>query len=240
MKMQNMAAATIVALTLAVGLPAFNWAQVAAPVPAPDPNLELEMKVHAQEMAARDRELAIRSAENVERLAHKAARAAEIQIRQSLPTFPRMKGFPRHLTQIQDAAEKLRDAKDESDRATAQRELTALVDNLFEEDMRIREQELADIAARLDTLRAQLERRRSKKQDIVDLQIKVAINEAEGLGFSSQPKEDGMFNFRVEAPVIVSPSGDVFAPMMPPPPVPVAIPAAPAAAPTAAPAVLPQ
>ncbi|MEX2092945.1 MAG: hypothetical protein WD971_09730 [Pirellulales bacterium] len=217
MKTRSVAAATIVALTFAVGLPAFNWAQDAAPEPNPNEIPEQEM-ARAHEMVVRAQEMAIRAKADAEKATHMAAEKAEIRIRQ---TFPGMKGFPRHLTQIQEAAEKLRDAKDESDKAAATKELTAVVDKFFKEDMRVREQELADIAARLDKLRVQLDRRRAKKQDIVDLQIKVAINEAEGLGFSSQPKNGGAFNFRFEAPVMVSPSGDV---MVPPPPVPVAVP----------------
>jgi hypothetical protein len=219
MKAQSVAAATIVALTFAVGLPAFNWAQDAAPQPNPNEFPEQEMAARAQEMAIRAQEMAIRSSADAEKLKHKAVEAAEIRIRQS---FPKMKGFPRHLTQIQEVAEKLRDAKEESDKAAAQQELTALVDKLFEEDMRVREQELTDIAARLDKLRVQLDRRRAKKQDIVDLQIKVAINEAEGLGFSSQPKNGGAFNFRFESPVFTSSPGDLMIP--PPPGPPVAVP----------------
>ncbi len=79
---------------------------------------------------------------------------------------------------------------------------------------------MADIEARLDKLRSQLDRRREKKQDIVDLQVKVAINAAEGLGFPGQPNDGGAFNFRIEAPVMVSDAGNVF----PPPPVPVKVP----------------
>ena len=46
-----------------------------------------------------------------------------------------------------------------------------------------REKELAKIEERLTNLRELLERRRTKKQEILDLQAKVALNEAEGLGF---------------------------------------------------------
>ena len=40
---------------------------------------------------------------------------------------------------------------------------------------------------RLGKLRAQLKRRRAKRQEIIDLQIQVAVNEADGLGFLSRP-----------------------------------------------------
>ena len=38
---------------------------------------------------------------------------------------------------------------------------------------------------------SQLDRRREKKSEIIDLQAKVAINEADGLGFYGQPKAIG-------------------------------------------------
>jgi hypothetical protein len=126
---------------------------------------------------------------------------------------------------IRQAAAQVRDATDDAARAAATADLIKLMDQYFEADIRVREQELADIAARLEKLRAQLDRRREKKSEIIDLQVKVAINEADGLGFYSQPKEDTMFDFRVPAPVMVSPSGDV---LMPPPaaiPVPPQVPA---------------
>ena len=46
-----------------------------------------------------------------------------------------------------------------------------------------REQELKQIEERLTKLRELLDRRRTKKQEIIDLQTKVALNEADGLGF---------------------------------------------------------
>jgi len=46
-----------------------------------------------------------------------------------------------------------------------------------------RQHELEQIEQRLTKLRDLLERRRTKKQEIIELQTKVALNEAEGLGF---------------------------------------------------------
>lgn len=86
------------------------------------------------------------------------------------------------------AAEKVRDAKDEAAKTAATTELTKLIDKYFDDDMQHRAEELDSIAVRLDRLKAQLDRRREKKQEIVDLQVKVAINDAEGLGFYSQPQ----------------------------------------------------
>ncbi len=122
---------------------------------------------------------------------------------------------------IRQASAQVRDAKDDATRAAATAELTKLMDQYFEADIRVREQELADIQARLQNLQTQLERRRQKKAEIIDLQIKVATNEADGLGFYSQPNDDRFnFNFRVPVPVMMSPSGDVLMPQPPTPPAP--------------------
>jgi len=48
-----------------------------------------------------------------------------------------------------------------------------------------RETELTKLDERLSKLRAQLDRRRKAKTDIIQLQVKVLVNEAEGLGFQS-------------------------------------------------------
>ena len=63
---------------------------------------------------------------------------------------------------------------------------SSLIDKYFEEDMLNRKQELAAIEARLAKLPAQLDRRREKKDDIVNLQYQVAVNEAEGLGLRAR------------------------------------------------------
>ena len=69
-------------------------------------------------------------------------------------------------------------------RTAARKKLTELIDKYFDEDMVQRQKELAQLEQRLAKLREQLDRRRTKKQDIVDLQMKKSLlNEADGLGF---------------------------------------------------------
>jgi hypothetical protein len=92
---------------------------------------------------------------------------------------------------IHKAAEALRDAEDEESKAKAQDKLTKLLERYFNQDLQRREDELAKIEARTKKLRELLERRRSKKQEIIDLQIKVLSNEAEGLGFFNDPLAQG-------------------------------------------------
>lgn len=88
---------------------------------------------------------------------------------------------------IRQAAEKLRDAEGDEAKASARQELAKTLGQYFDEDMARREKELAKLEERLQKLSAQLERRRAKRQDIIELQIQVAVNEADGLGFLSRP-----------------------------------------------------
>ena len=133
---------------------------------------------------------------------------------------------------IRAAASAVRNADNDEDRKKATEELASALDEYFEQDMKARTKEVKEIQARVEKLEAQLDRRREKKAEIIDLQLKVVLNEADGLGFYSEPK-DTMFNFQVPPPPMMMPmSGDAFG-MSPPHPVMAApqAPPAPAAAP---------
>lgn len=106
---------------------------------------------------------------------------------------------------IQEAAKLVSEAPDKAAKAAATTNLRQRLDEYFESDMHKREQQLIDIQARVQRLRTQLEHRRAKKQEIIDLQAKVAINEAEGLGFYGDRKPSG-FDFAVPVPV-ATPTG---------------------------------
>lgn len=86
---------------------------------------------------------------------------------------------------LKKAAEDVQNAKDDDAKSAARKKLSELVDKAFEEDMTERQKELKQLEERLAKLREQLSRRKEKKQDIVDLQIKVLLNDADGLGFTS-------------------------------------------------------
>jgi hypothetical protein len=90
---------------------------------------------------------------------------------------------------LRQAAEAVRNAKGEDEATAAKKKLNELVDKFFDEDMAQRQKELKQLEDRLAKLREQLERRKTKKQDIVDLQMKVLLNEADGLGFFSAEAE---------------------------------------------------
>jgi hypothetical protein len=84
---------------------------------------------------------------------------------------------------IRKAADAVRDAKDDEAKAAAEKTLDGILSKYFDEDMARRESELTKIEERLIKLRDLHNRRRAKKQEILELQTKVALNEAEGLGF---------------------------------------------------------
>jgi TolA-binding protein len=78
----------------------------------------------------------------------------------------------------------LREADDDAKKADLTKKLETAVDKQFDEDLKNRETELTKLEERLTKLRAQLDRRRKAKAEIIQLQIKVLVNEADGLGFS--------------------------------------------------------
>jgi DNA-binding transcriptional regulator/RsmH inhibitor MraZ len=84
---------------------------------------------------------------------------------------------------IRQAAEAVRDAEGPQAKVDAQVKLTEYLAKYFDDDMARREAELKQIEQRLAKLRELLDRRRNSKQEIIELQAKVALNEADGLGF---------------------------------------------------------
>jgi hypothetical protein len=86
---------------------------------------------------------------------------------------------------LQEAAAAVHHAKDDEARSAASERLQQLLHRTFDADMQRREQELARIEQRLQTLREQHARRQEKKDEIIELQTRVLLNEAEGLGFHS-------------------------------------------------------
>ena len=95
------------------------------------------------------------------------------------------------MHRIREAAAALSEAKDDDAREEAERRLNNLLNEYFEEDMKRREEELANVERRVKELRDLLERRREKKEDIIELQVEVLRNEVDGLGFFSEPQPGG-------------------------------------------------
>jgi phosphoenolpyruvate-protein kinase (PTS system EI component) len=202
MNMRNSFATVAVAAAIAVGLPAINWAQDESGKPS------------GKTYESRDAQLAeklAREAEQQAAVAEKAAFEAKREVEFKFKHFiPGVHVFLAPDDRIREAAASVRDAKDEAARAAAMAQLHSQLDQYFEQDMQSRNKEMQDIEARLQRLRAQLDRRHQKKSEIIDLQAKVAINEAEGLGFYGQSKEKEMFDVRVPVgfPVVETTSTD--------------------------------
>jgi hypothetical protein len=87
--------------------------------------------------------------------------------------------------EFEKAVEALREAEDDQARSKAEENLRDLLSKYFGEDMKRRDAELKEMAKRLKKLEEQLELRKEKMDEIVDLQMKVLVNQANGLGFFS-------------------------------------------------------
>lgn len=153
---------------------------------------EVDLMIDDENMeAALEHELAMRKAQEAQKAAQKAIQKAHEEMKRVQHVRVENHNFtwtgqPRQLAEMREAAGEYRDADGEAQKTEWLHRLHEIAEGSFEEGMKVRENELADVEARVQKLRSQLERRRAKKEEIIDLQVKVAINEAEGLGFTSQ------------------------------------------------------
>ncbi len=85
----------------------------------------------------------------------------------------------------------LRVVNDDPKKAELTKQLESAIVAIFDKDMSSRETDLSQLEERLTKLRAQLDRRRKAKSEIIQLQIKLMVNEADGLGFSGTPAING-------------------------------------------------
>jgi hypothetical protein len=93
---------------------------------------------------------------------------------------------PEH--EIQKGVKKYQAAKTDANKEKAKIVMSAALSSYFDADMKNREKDIVNIEKRIKKLRALLEKRRAAKAKLVDLQLNVLINKAEGLGFYSQPQ----------------------------------------------------
>jgi hypothetical protein len=99
---------------------------------------------------------------------------------------------------IESVAAKLHSAPNDEIKAEGRKVLKKLLDEYFDEDMKERAAELDKVEDRVKKLRAQLGKRGDKKEEILDLQFKVLENEADGLGFFSNPAPQGTLRYGTE------------------------------------------
>lgn len=93
------------------------------------------------------------------------------------------------VSAIDTAVQKYQQATNDADKERAKKGLATALSGYFDDDLKNREQELAEIEERVKKLRARLEKRRDAKEKLVELQLQVLINESEGLGFYSRPSQ---------------------------------------------------
>jgi hypothetical protein len=79
--------------------------------------------------------------------------------------------------------QQLQAANTDDERAVAREKLRSELVDVFNDDMRYREKQAKEIEERLARLKAQFESRQKAKDQIIDLQMKVLEQEADGLGF---------------------------------------------------------
>jgi hypothetical protein len=153
---------------------------------AEDPSLNNPYAAPPQEYRVEARTIEQAPASRPAKMYYEYSRAGHVE-------RPMGKADPAIAAQIRSAAEAVRDAKNDEDKEAAQTKLTDLLGKYFDDDMSQREKELTKIEERLTKLRELLERRREKKEEILDLQAKVALNEALGLGFyNTEPQMKGI------------------------------------------------
>jgi hypothetical protein len=87
------------------------------------------------------------------------------------------------MKKLAEAIRLLHESKDEEARKKAADTIREQLNAQFDRDLKRREKELADIEARLKTLREQVEKRKAARDRIVGLRLDTIVNEADGLGF---------------------------------------------------------
>ena len=134
----------------------------------------------------------------------------EYRTREGLDSFFDDSGtiVPAERTRIQQLVVELREATDDAKKAGLTKQLEAAVTATFEEDLTSREAELTKLEERLAKLRALLDRRRKAQGEIIQLQLKVMINEADGLGFSGASATNGLSTTPADSSFFV-PAGSV-------------------------------
>jgi len=91
-------------------------------------------------------------------------------------------------TKLQEASEQLKQADGVDARKEAQAKLSSVVNSIFDEDLKRRESEVDDIRDRVSKLKALIDKRKESEDRIVDLQFRIQVNEAAGLGFPVKQK----------------------------------------------------
>ena len=88
---------------------------------------------------------------------------------------------------LQALALQLRTQTDEARRKEIQQQIEQKLSAIFDQDLAVRQKELEQVKQRVADLESLFEKRKATKDDIVKLQMQTIVNEAQGLGFFSDP-----------------------------------------------------
>lgn len=84
---------------------------------------------------------------------------------------------------ISDAYQKLKLASTNEDKDEATRELEQVLAIYFDKDMELREGTIADLRKRAADMERRLKRRSAARSEIIEVQLRMLVKEADGLGF---------------------------------------------------------
>lgn len=87
--------------------------------------------------------------------------------------------------EIRKGLKQYREAKTDEEKKQAEESVSTALSKFFELDMQNREDEVRAVEERVKKLREQLGTRREAKDQMIQLQLKVLVNETNGLGFYS-------------------------------------------------------
>jgi len=85
--------------------------------------------------------------------------------------------------QLSNALAELKNAESESDRGKFIEKVRGLLETQYDKSLDRYEDNLSKMEERIKKMRSQVEKRRDAKADLVDLRLKMLVNEADGLGW---------------------------------------------------------
>ena len=101
------------------------------------------------------------------------------------------RGNSRFSKELNAALLNLKKADTDDKKADATNALETALNDYFDEDMKSREKQLEELRNKLDEMEDHLDKRRKAKEDIVELQLKTFVNEANGMGFFGESPTRG-------------------------------------------------
>lgn len=89
---------------------------------------------------------------------------------------------------ISQVSSQLKTSQDQAEKEALKENLRKELQEFYELELSAREFKLKPLEDRVKKLRGQIDKRRAAKEEIVDLQLQLIMNQAEGLGYFSEPR----------------------------------------------------